>query len=99
MINNSNIMIQVNLNEERLSAIVQNAVTNALIEKAEVQTTEARILHSIRELAEFLGCSTVTAQKFKNKGWIPYRQIGRKVLFDTNEVMKAIERKKGCHGK
>jgi len=52
---------------------------------------ERRTLHSIRELSEFIGCSTVTAHKFKKSGRIPCRQIGRKVLFDTVEVLKAME--------
>lgn len=52
---------------------------------------ERRTLHSIRELAEFIECSTVTAHKFKKSGRIPCRQIGRKVMFDTVEVLKAME--------
>jgi excisionase family DNA binding protein len=87
-------MIQLNFDEDRLTAIVENAVTIALAEKKEVQTTEVRILHSIRELADFLGCSTVTAQKIKNEGRIPFMQVGRKVLFNTAEVTKAIERRR-----
>ena len=55
---------------------------------------ERRTLHSIRELAEFIGCSTPTAHAFKKSGRIPCRQIGRKVLFDTFDVLKAMETKK-----
>ena len=51
-------------------------------------------MHSMRELSEFIGCSTVTAQKLKNEGCIPYRQIGRKVLFDSFDVLKAMEQVK-----
>jgi len=93
-------MFQINIDEIQLTAIVKSAVKDALEEKSEEQTNEPHILHSIKELAEFLGCSTVTAQKYKNRGWIPYRQIGRKVMFDTVEVLKSLERKKGLnHGK
>lgn len=55
------------------------------------QPTERKTLHSIRELSDFIGCSTVTGQKLKNSGQIPYRQIGRKVMFDSAEVLKAME--------
>lgn len=55
---------------------------------------ERKTLHSIRELSDFIGCSTVTGQKLKNSGQIPFRQIGRKVMFDTEEVLKAMEQKK-----
>jgi len=55
---------------------------------------ERRTLHSIRELSDFIGCSTVTAQKIKNSGRIPFRQVGRKVMFDTADVLKAMEQPK-----
>lgn len=52
---------------------------------------ERKILHSIRELAEFIGCSTPTAHAFKKSGRIPYRQVGRKVMFDTADVLNAMD--------
>ncbi len=53
--------------------------------------TERKILHSIQELANHYGTSTVTAQKWKNSGKIPFRQVGRKVMFDTVEIDKAMD--------
>ncbi len=52
---------------------------------------ERRTLHSIRELAEFIGCSTPTAHAYKKSGWIPCRQIGRTILFDTVDVLNAMD--------
>lgn len=54
------------------------------------QKTEPKMLYSIKELAEFLQCSTVTAQKIKNSGRIPFSQTGRKVVFDGNAVLQAL---------
>ena len=51
-----------------------------------------KFLYSMQELADLLGCSHVTAQKIKNSGQIPYFQAGKKVIFDVEKVMKAIER-------
>ena len=51
-----------------------------------------KFLYSMQELADLLGCSHVTAQKIKNSGKIPYFQAGKKVIFDVEKVMKAIER-------
>ena len=51
---------------------------------------EPKMLYSIKELAEFLKCSTVTAQKIKNSGRIPFSQTGRKVVFDGNAVLQAL---------
>ena len=51
-----------------------------------------KLLYSIQELADLLGCSQVTAQKIKNSGQIPYFQVGKKLIFDVEKVMKALER-------
>ena len=49
------------------------------------------LLYSMKELADFLGCSIVTAQSIKNSGKIPYYQSGRKCIFDTEKILKALE--------
>ena len=55
-------------------------------------TENKKFLYSIQELADLLGCSLVTAQKIKNSGQIPYFQVGKKLIFDVEKVMKALER-------
>lgn len=90
-------MIHLDFDEEQLTAIVERAVNKAFaakINKNNEPTPESKTLYSIRELADFIGCSTVTAQKLKNEGRIPYRQVNRKVLFDTVEVLKAMDQGK-----
>lgn len=87
-------MFDIKFDENKLAEIIENAVTNALKDKTGEKQVEHHILHSIRELAEFLDCSTVTAQKYKNEGWIPYMQVGRKVMFDAGKVLKALEKKR-----
>lgn len=52
---------------------------------------EPKYIYSIKGLAAFLNCSQVTAQKLKNTGQIKYRQIGRKVVFETSEVLRSME--------
>jgi len=64
-----------------------------------VQTRQAepsiksKYLHSMTELAELLGCSVQTAQRIKNSGVIPFNQIGRTIIFDSEEVLKALDHK------
>jgi hypothetical protein len=53
---------------------------------------ELKHLHSIRELADFLGCSIVTAQKLKNSGRIRYKQFGRKVVFVSTELLEDLNK-------
>ena len=57
------------------------------------QKAEPKMLYSIKELADYLQCSTVTAQKLKNSGRIPFAQTGRKVVFNSDAVMGAISHK------
>ena len=63
-----------------------------------VQTRQAepsikKHLHSLKELAELLGCSVPTAQRIKNSGRIPFKQVGRTIIFDSEEVLKALDHK------
>ncbi len=59
--------------------------------------TEKKYIYSIKGLAALLNCSVVTAQHLKNKGLIPYRQLGRKLMFDTDAVLAAMHsNKKGA---
>lgn len=52
--------------------------------------TEVR---GIRALAEYLGCSLVTAQKLKNSGQIPYTTIGSRVVFNSLDLDKFLGRR------
>lgn len=54
------------------------------------KTEEQPYLYSIKELAGFIGCSIVTAQKLKNKKRIPYFQTGRKLIFEKAKVLEAL---------
>jgi excisionase family DNA binding protein len=54
--------------------------------------TTNRKLYSMKELADFLGCSLPTAQRIKSAGRIPFVQIGRKVIFDCDKIIKTLER-------
>ncbi len=90
-------MIHFYFDEEKLTAIIEQAVNRAFAANTNFNrepAQERKTMHSMLELSEFIGCSTVTAQKLKNEGRIPYRQIGRKVLFDSFDVLKAMEQVK-----
>jgi len=50
----------------------------------------SRKIFGISGLAELLNCSLPTAQKAKDSGKFACYQIGRKIIFDEDEVMKAI---------
>ncbi len=54
---------------------------------------EPQIIRGISGLAQFLNISIVTAQKLKNQGKIPYRQVGRVLVFVADEVLNAMKKK------
>jgi len=87
-------MIEISFNKAELAEVVKNAVAEAMaIADEKSPEPQPQILHSIRELADFLGCSVVTAQRYKNEKRFPYNQVGRKVMFNTLDVLKAINKK------
>jgi len=53
-----------------------------------------KYLHSIKELSDLLGCSKATASKIKKSGRIRYRQVGRKLIFNTTEILEDLSKTK-----
>lgn len=49
-------------------------------------------VYGIRGLADYLGCSTTTAQKIKNAGKIPFVNIGNRVVFNSADLDKFLGR-------
>jgi len=56
--------------------------------------SQRKTLHSMCELAAFIGCSRSTAGRIKKSGKIRYYQINRKLLFFTADILSAMEQGK-----
>ena len=81
------------LDEQKFQEFIDAAVAKAMakfIQVPDVLPTEKKYIYSIQGLADFLQCSIVTAQKIKNSGRINYQQIGRKVIFEENEILAGM---------
>ena len=74
--------------QKMIDAAVRKAFTDYL--PASTPAPEKKYIYSIQGLADFLQCSIVTAQKIKNSGRINYQQIGRKVVFEENEILAGM---------
>lgn len=48
-----------------------------------------------KQLCEFLDITEPTAAKWRNKGKIPFFQIGSAIRYDRNKVVKALEENSG----
>jgi len=79
--------------EDRLREIITECINNFTPPPLE-RNPEKIYLHSIAELARFLKCSPLTAQKLKNSGRIRYKQYGRKCIFNTEEVLDDLAKQK-----
>ena len=55
-------------------------------------------IYGIIGLAEFLKCSTPTAQKIKNSGKVPYSQNERTIIFEKEKVLNALSNTKKRKG-
>lgn len=79
---------------EKLNEVIQTAVLAVLQNQSTTKPEPQKNLHSIKELADFLGCSTVKAQQLKNSGRIRFYQDGRKVIFRPDEVLEDLKHSK-----
>jgi len=91
--------------EQKLKEFIVAAVFSAFQEYQPANivqaepATEKKYIYSIRDLAKFLNCSVVTAQHLKNKGLVPCKQLGRKLIFDADEVLAAMHTNKPLKGR
>lgn len=61
-------------------------------EKQPTQPKDTRAtIRGIRGLAAYCGISTVTAQRLKSEGRVPYSRIGNRVYFCPCEVDEALK--------
>lgn len=81
--------------DEQIERVFEKCLSKYLkpIPSAEIEP-KATYVHSIKGLADFLGCSVPTAQNLKNSGKIRFTQFGRKCIFNTAEVLEWKKRSK-----
>lgn len=61
-----------------------------IIEKKDYVTDDNEYVFGIAGLAKLLNCSKPTAQILKSSGKISFKQTGRKIVFDKNQVLQEI---------
>lgn len=88
--------IQIIATAEGLQDIINNAVQTAF-DKLQTNGEQTRTKESpisVKELCVFLGVTEPTIIRWRRKGKIPFMQIGKRVLYDKNKVVEALEKKK-----
>ena len=75
---------------QELGKIIQESVKselkNLLPNSISVQTPD-RILLNRKQACKLLGCSLTTLYNYQKDGKIPFHQVGRKILFDKEELL------------
>ena len=82
--------------EEKIEEIFNRCLANHNPVYIQAPIPETQYLYSINQLARFLNCSPVTAQKLKNSGKIRYKQFGRKCVFNSAEILEDLNKRKGA---
>jgi hypothetical protein len=79
---------------EEMECIIEKCLSRYHPQIQSIVTETPRHLHSLQELADFIGCSVVTAHKLKKSGRIRCTQYGRKLIFNSDEVIEDLKKKK-----
>lgn len=81
-----------------LEALIENSIIKVLSNQKNEQVSlhdPEPLIYGIKGLAKFLQVSTVTAQKIKNSGKIPFSQVERTIVLNKVDVLEALKKKAG----
>ncbi|SOE23173.1 DNA binding domain-containing protein, excisionase family [Spirosomataceae bacterium TFI 002] len=82
---NTSIVIAITV--EELKSLIQEAVSNS---RNEPKVKEKKLL-SIEEAAVFLGIPQNTIYQFTSKRTIPFIKLGRRLVFDKEELLEWVK--------
>lgn len=81
------------LTKNQLIELIAESISQAKAESDTPQEAEKLFLTS-RELQEFLSISHSSMHRFINEGKLKPKRLGRKLLFDKNEIIEMLKRNK-----
>ena len=77
-----------------LGKVIQETIKremNSLTSKPEAGSSGEPILLNRKEASKLLGCSLTTLHYYQKEGRVPFHQVGRKILFDKNELLNHLK--------
>ncbi|GAB2554276.1 DUF3853 family protein [Spirosoma areae] len=74
---------------ERIEFLLLGKLTGGTLASS-VNNCAKQHIYGIDGLARLLNCSKPTAQRIKDSGKIPFTQVGRKIVFDQDQVLSAL---------
>jgi excisionase family DNA binding protein len=84
MTDNNNIVL-ISLTSDQLKSLIRDTLLEVLSAKKEKE------LMSFKECCEFLGCSASALNKWKSENILPYRKMGKRVMFHREEILTAMK--------
>ena len=86
----------LSLSRGELQDLIAETVTACLQHNPQAaQASNKKYVYGLGGLARLIGCSHPTAQRLKNSGQVPFTQAGRKIVFDADAVLTALNKKGG----
>jgi hypothetical protein len=78
---------------EKIKEIVATCLAEYLTVNASTDQLDKddEYLKSVKDIANFLGCSSTTAQKFKNQNRQIFLQIGRKFMVRKTDIIDTLK--------
>ena len=73
--------------------LIKTAVNEAMAEATVPHLANEKPINQ-KELAKYLNVSERTIMRWRDKGDVPYLQLGSRVLYQTSEVLEALKVKK-----
>lgn len=88
--------IELNMSDEfksELEKLLKEVVKGEIIAFgfSESKTDKIHEYWSRKETAKFIGCSLTTLYHYQRNGILPFVKLGNKVLFNKEEVLKALK--------
>jgi excisionase family DNA binding protein len=78
-------IVLISISKSELQEMIRNVV------QTEINRKKEKELLNSKELCDWLGIHLSTLAKWKSENKIPYRRMGKRIFFNRNEVIKALE--------
>ncbi len=88
--------VELNMSDEfksELKTLLKDVIKGEIVAFgfSEPESTKQHEYWSRKETAKFIGCSLTTLYHYQRKGILPFVKLGSKVLFNKEEVLKALK--------
>jgi len=80
------------LNSNELQTLIRQTLSELLNKQSDNKNPEpAETLLKIDDVAELFKVTKLTVHNWKKQGLLPFRQIGKRIFYEKNEVMESVK--------